>query len=192
MWMAVIATVFCAASCVAQSAGKPAVAPLRPIEVALDFNYVHSNAPVAGCGCFPLLGGSVSGAYYYGPQFALVAEFSKTNNDNVDATTHELTISNYLFGGKFLFPREKKRFTPYVQTLVGLARDSGTIAQVYPGGASTFDVFAATVGGGVDYRIKDKFTFRVAKVEYYVTTFPNRADNHQNNLRVTSGIALRF
>jgi peptidoglycan-associated lipoprotein len=189
--MSCVAALLCASSLFAQTAGKPPILPLHPIEVAIDFNYVHSNAPVAGCGCFPLLGGSVSGAYYYGPQFALVAEFSKINNDNVDGTTHELTISNYLFGAKYLFS-PKKRLTPYVQTLLGVARDSGTIAQVYPGGVSTYNVFAATVGGGVDYRIKDKITVRAAKVEYYVTTFPNRADNHQNNLRVTSGIAIRF
>jgi peptidoglycan-associated lipoprotein len=163
-----------------------------PIEAAFDFNYIHGNAPVAGCGCFSLLGGGISGAYYYGPQFALVAEFSKTNNDNVDNTSHELTISNYLMGGKFLFPLRKTRIIPYTQILMGVSRDSGFIAQVYPGGSSNYNVFAAALGGGVDYRLKPKLTLRLFKVDYLVTTFPNRADNHQNNLRVTSGAALRF
>jgi peptidoglycan-associated lipoprotein len=162
------------------------------VEAAFDFNYIHSNAPVAGCGCFSLLGGGISGAYYYGPQFALVAEFSKTNNDNVDNTGHELTISNYLMGGKFLFPLRKTRVVPYTQVLMGVSRDSGFIAQVYPGGSSSYSVFAASLGAGLDYRLKHKLTLRLFKVDYLVTTFPNRADDHQNNLRVTSGAALRF
>jgi peptidoglycan-associated lipoprotein len=180
-------------SSVAQSENKtPVDPPRRPVEVAFDFNYVHSNAPVAGCGCFPLFGGSVSGAYYYDPHFALTAEFSKLNNDNVDNTTHELTITTYLFGGKFLFPLGKSRFVPYTQIMLGVSNNSGMIAQTYPGGPSGYSVFAADLGGGVDYRIKPKLTLRLAKVDYYLTTFPNRADNHQNNLRITSGIALRF
>jgi len=188
-----MAVLICTRSGMAQSANNPPVAAaLHPIEVAFEFNYVHSNAPVAGCGCFALLGGSVSGAYYYDPHFALVAEFSKLNNDNVDNTSHELTMTTYLFGGRFLFPIGRSRLVPYTQVLLGASNDSGTIAQVYPGGASSYSVFAATLGGGLDYKIRPKLTLRLAKMEYFVTTFPNRADNHQNNLRVTSGIALRF
>jgi hypothetical protein len=76
--------------------------------------------------------------------------------------------------------------------MLGVSNNSGMIAQTYPGGPSGYSVFAADLGGGVDYRIKPKLTLRLAKVDYYLTTFPNRADNHQNNLRITSGIALRF
>jgi hypothetical protein len=53
-------------------------------EIALDYTYIHTNAPPGGCGCFSMNGAGGSYAYHYGPQFALLVDFSVVHAAKVD------------------------------------------------------------------------------------------------------------
>ena len=59
------------------------------------------------------------------------------------------------------------------------------------GGTSSTN-FAATVGGGLDFNLSRHIAIRPVQIEYYVTTLPNRVNDHQNNLRLAAGIVIRF
>jgi peptidoglycan-associated lipoprotein len=180
-----------AASCLrAQSA--PAPVKRMPLEAAGAFHYVHSNAPPGGCGCFSLFGGSGSIAYTPRPHVALVGEFAMINNNNVENTGHILTIATVLFGARVPYPVKHTRYTPFAQALIGVGHDYGVIAQVNASGPSSYNAFAAALGGGLDIQLSRRISLRAAEVDYLVTTFPNRAGNHQNNTRVSSGVAVRF
>ena len=172
-------------------AQSSAAAPTH-LEAAGDFNYVHSNAPPGGCGCFSLFGGSASVAYKFRPHAAVVGEFAMINNNNVENTGHILTITTALAGVRVPYPLHATRYAPYAQVLIGLSHDSGMIAQVNPSGPSSYNAFAASIGGGLDIRLTRRLSLRPAEVDYLVTTFPNRAANHQNNTRVSSGLVIRF
>ncbi len=88
-------------------------------EIALDYNYVHTNAPPAGCGCFSMNGGSGSYAYHFGPQFAAVIEVGAVHASKIDSTGLDLTLTSYLGGPRFYYRRPHARFVPYGQVLLG-------------------------------------------------------------------------
>ena len=161
-------------------------------EVALDYTYVHTNAPPGSCGCFSMNGGSGSFAYRFRPAFAAAADFGAVHAGNVDSTGLDLTLTSFLFGPRFSPPIAKTRFTPFAQVLVGVVHASGGLSPSKTINASSSTAFAATVGGGLDYKLTHHITLRTVQVEYFVTTLPNQADGHQNNLRVDSGLAFRF
>ena len=67
-------------------------------EIALDYTYLHTNAPPGGCGCFSMNGGSGSYAYHLGPQFAAVIEVGAVHAAKIDASGLDLTLTSYLGG----------------------------------------------------------------------------------------------
>jgi outer membrane immunogenic protein len=163
-----------------------------PNEIALDYTYVHTNAPPGGCGCFSMNGGSGSYAYHFGPQFAAVIEVGAVHGSNIDASGLDLTLTSYLGGPRFYYRRAKTRFVPYGQVLLGPVHITGGLAPANANGASSSTVFGSTLGGGVEFNISRAFTLRLAQVDYFVTTFDNKVDGHQNNLRISTGAAYHF
>jgi hypothetical protein len=51
-----------------------------------------------------------------------------------------------------------------------------------------------TIGGGVDYRINNRFSIRPLQVDYLLTRFSEGTSNNQtqNNLRASTGIVIHF
>jgi len=49
-----------------------------------------------------------------------------------------------------------------------------------------------TAGGGIDLRVSRYFTVRPLQAEYFITKFPDGANNRQNNFRFGAGIVLRL
>lgn len=76
--------------------------------------------------------------------------------------------------------------TPFAQVLLGgvWAADGVTLGSV--------TAFGMTVGGGIDLRIFRYFTLRPLQAEYFMTKFPDGANNRQNNFRFGAGIVLRL
>jgi outer membrane immunogenic protein len=161
-------------------------------EAALTYTYVHTNAPPGGCGCFSMNGGTGSFAYHLNSKFAGVAEVASVHAGNVDATGLDLTLTSFLFGPRLTHHIPGTRLTPYGQVLVGAVHSTGRLVPISANGASSSTTFAATVGGGLDFRLSHRIAIRPVQIDYFVTTLPNGANDHQNNLRVSSGLVLRF
>ncbi len=161
-------------------------------EIALDYTYVHTNAPPGGCGCFSMNGGSGSYAYHFGPQFAALIEVGAVHASKIDATGLDLTLTSYLAGPRFYYRRPNARLVPYGQILLGAVRATGGLAPANSGRSSSSTVLGSTLGGGIEFKISRAITLRVAQVDYFVTTFDNKADDHQNNLRISAGAAYHF
>ena len=161
-------------------------------EIALDYTYVHTNAPPGGCGCFSMNGGSGSYAYHLGPQFAAVIEVGAVHAAKIDASGLDLTLTSYLGGPRFYYRRPHVRFVPYGQVLLGAVRATGGLAQANADGARSGAVFGSTLGGGVEFNVSRSITLRVAQIDYFVTTFENKVNNHQNNIRLSAGAAYHF
>jgi hypothetical protein len=55
-------------------------------------------------------------------------------------------------------------------------------------------VFASNVGGGLDLKFsaENRFSLRAVEADYLVTLFHNGQSDHQNILRLSTGIAIRF
>ena len=159
-------------------------------EVEAGYNYVHTNAPPSGCGCFSMNGGTASVVRQFNPAFGFVGEFNGVTNSQVDAAGHSLTLLTYLVGPRYRVP-SRSRFVPFAQILVGGAHATGGL-YVANGSLGTANAFATSMGGGVDITLNSRVSFRLVQAEYLLTLLPNGVNSRQNNLNLNTGIVIRF
>jgi peptidoglycan-associated lipoprotein len=188
-----IAAVF-AAQAVAQTKAAPTTENPPRAEVALEYSNLRSNAPPGGCGCFNLNGGGANFAWPLKTGgFELVGEITAGHSGHINAAADGLTLSAYTVGARYLVKIKHNSaphsLQPFVETLVGAAHASGSLA---PAISNAGAAFAANLGGGLDLRVNRSLSFRLFKADYLLTTFDNGGNNHQNNLRLGAGVVLRF
>ena len=180
----------------AQDTGKTAATDPKPyrMELAAGYSYLHSNAPPGGCGCFNLNGGNATFAWPVKPgSFALVGDFTIAHAGTISTTGDSLTLSTFTAGGRYLPKLGHSSLQPFGQALIGLAHSSGTLVQgSNPGAANAGAAFAANFGGGLDLAASRRFSVRIIEADYLLTTFDNGSNNHQNNLRISTGVVVRF
>lgn len=166
--------------------------PAPRAELALAYNYVHSNTLPAGCGCFNLNGGSGTFAWQVVPaKFGLVGDISVTRG-TVGANSYDLTLSTFTFGGRYMPEFKKSPVRPFGQVLLGFAHSNGSLVATGTPATNAGSAFALNMGGGFDLRANRRFSFRVIEADYLLTTFNNSSNNHQNNLRISTGIVFHL
>jgi peptidoglycan-associated lipoprotein len=179
-----------AAALFANSAGLSAQS-VTSMEAGGSYSFVRANAPAGNCGCFSMNGGAGWFAYNFRSSLALVGEIGGTHASSINGTMAGLTLASFLGGPRYSW-RHAGKFTPFAQLLMGVDRASGALTPAASGLAGSATAFAATVGGGVDYAITRRLSFRAAQLDYYLTRFDNGVNNHQNNFRFGVGVVVRF
>jgi peptidoglycan-associated lipoprotein len=176
----------------AQSAPVPDK-PLRS-ELAIDYSYVRSNAPPASCTCFNMNGVSATFAWPVRPgHFALAGDITIDHAGSISTSSDTLTLSTFTAGARYLPPIHNSHVQPFGQVLVGAVHSSGTLVEgANPGAANAGAAFAANIGGGLDLKANRRFAIRLIEADYLVTTVDNSSNNHQNNLRISAGVVVRF
>lgn len=179
-WVAVL--LFSAASAFAQE-----TAPR--FDVFAGYSYVQANPGVNGVDSFHLHGGSASLAYNYKSWLSGVADFGGYTNGNILGTGNSGTFSTYLFGPRLSY-RHYSKITPFGQVLFGVAHADASAFRT----ASTQNAFTMTAGGGVDYKVFDRFSIRPFQAEYLLTRFGEGTlgTRTQNNVRISTGFVVRF
>jgi len=174
----------------AQQSPTVEAAKPRP-ELALNYTYLHANAPPGGCGCFSLNGGSAEFAWPVGLRGVAVAgDVTVAHANTIGSSNASLTLSAFTTGVRYSPPLKQTRFQPFGQVLIGYGHISGSFTQSQA--ATSSDGFAANVGGGLDARVSRRLSLRLIEADYLVTTFDNGVNNHQNLLRLSAGVVLRF
>jgi hypothetical protein len=102
-----------------------------------------------------------------------------------------LSLVTTTFGPRYRWHPDG-RVSLYVQGLVGEANGFRSIFPATVGSQPDANGFAAQFGGGVDYRLSDRFAMRVLDAGWARTQLPNGSDNVQNTLRLGAAIVLRF
>src|SRR5882724_10786336 len=108
-------------------------------------------------------GFDLSATKYFTKRFGITGDFSANFNNRSDTfgTTigvTKLSLYNITGGPQIRFPNTS-RFTPFAQSLAGVAPPTlpETIASLSPSFTDKKTVFGMNVGGGVDYKLIDKF-----------------------------------
>ena len=89
------------------------------------------------------------------------------------------SLVTFLFGPEVSFPA---RVSPFAHVFVGGAHFGA-------GNPGSDTSFASAIGGGMDLRIGRGFYWRVIQGDYLPTRFNS---GRQNNVRVSTGLAIRF
>jgi outer membrane immunogenic protein len=161
------------------------------VDVGVDYNYVRSNLPAGGCGCFALNGGAGWVAFNFSRSLGVVGEIASQGASNISSTDADLTLTSFLAG-----PRYRRtvatRFAPFVQLLLGGAHAGGSLAPGSSGLPGSANAFAMIAGGGLDIGLTRHIALRAFEADYYLTRFDNGVNDHQNNLRIAAGVIIRF
>jgi hypothetical protein len=176
-----------------QSSGIAQDAP--KIEAAVDYAYVRgSTVSTAGC-CFNMNGGTASVALNLNEWLGLVGEGGGYYKSNLLNSGLSLSVFSYMFGPRVSI-RKNARVTPFIEGLFGGGHAGGTLytRAFQPGGAppTARNAFAMALGGGLDINLSPHIAVRAFQADWLYTQFPNGGNNQQNNLRITSGLVLRW
>ncbi|HEY6805996.1 MAG TPA: outer membrane beta-barrel protein [Pyrinomonadaceae bacterium] len=146
----------------------------------------------------------VAGTGYLTKRFGITGDFSGhfQSRDDLFGTTattgrSKLSLFNLTGGPQFRLPNHTK-FTPFVQGLAGIARHNFTeTISTTPFNDNTTN-FALNLGGGVDYKLNNRFAWRIAQFDYNpiflrartidTTALPDRT---LNGFRFSTGIVIR-
>jgi outer membrane immunogenic protein len=155
-------------------------------EVGANYNYFHANAPPGQCGCFSLNGASGTLLMNVTPAWSAVADIAVAHANNVDNTSQNITIVNYLFGARYS-RRNSSRFVPYGEALFGGAKEDVNFQFTI-----NRNSFGLAVGGGASVRLKRRLGLTLAQIDYVYTQIPNAKNDRQNNVRISTGIVYNF
>jgi hypothetical protein len=153
----------CGASALAQTIKKPelfAGYSFEDVDTGIKSSDLSTTATLDDR--FKLNGFNLSAATYFSKHFGITGDFSAhfdNRNDVIGVATTQSKFSLYnLTGGpQFRFSNET-RLTPFAHALAGVARSN--LTETVPTGTSFEDhntSFAMNFGGGVDYRLNDRF-----------------------------------
>jgi len=127
---------------------------------------------------FPHVGIVTDFASHYGSQSFTILPPAGPGPETVNVTGHSWEI---LFGPRLSIPIGK--ITPFGEAMFG-------VAHIHNGGfiSNSNTSFATALGGGVDYRLVKLLALRL-EGDYLQTRFFGTT---QNNLRISTGIVVRF
>ena len=123
-----------------------------------------------------------------------------------DANAYSLLV------GPVLTFRGKSKITPFIHAMFGFDRASLSASTItglstpVSSSATTYTDTAVALGGGIDYRLFRRLSLRLVQADdlrtyhnlnkFYESVFPGSVfygiAQHQNNIRVSTGIVVRF
>lgn len=172
-------------SAAAASAQAPAL-----LELGTNFSYIRANAPPGVCGCFAMYGGGGWLGYNVSSRWALVGEVNSAHASAIGGNPAGLTLTSFVFGPRYAWHRA--RIVPFGQLLGGGSHASGAWTGGAAGLTGSKNAFAMTLGGGVDWELNSRVTWRTLQADYYLTGYENGARNNQNNFRLGAGIVINL
>jgi outer membrane immunogenic protein len=161
-------------------------------DAAAAYHWVRTNAGPGECGCFGTNGGGLSGSWNFHGPWSAVVDISAENTGSAPPAGNSLTLVSYLAGARYKIPQPwiegNHKPQPFAQIILGAAHGGGGEAGVADGSYR----FATRIGGGIDVPVSSHFAVRIIQIDYYLTTFTNATNDHQNNLLVGAGIVYRW
>ena len=161
-----------------------------PSTLELTYDYVRTNGPPGNCGCIHLNGGAV--AYtrpVHDSNVSLVARVGASHAGGIGALNYDLTLLTYTAGTRYSPRLRPSYLQPYGEIEVGGAHVSGSLSSAPSlAGSGIRNSFAATVGAGIDLNLRHRISFKLIDAEYLTTNYANGNTDHQNDLRLSSGV----
>jgi outer membrane immunogenic protein len=167
--------------------------PANTFDASVMYTQLRANAPVGGCGCFWMQGGSGEIAIPLWRNFSGVMQINGEHTGNISNFDVGLSLLTGLGGIRMRIPN-RTRFQPYGQGLFGGVHgfDSYFPAPVGKLPTSYDTSFALAVGGGLDISVSRHIWIRAIQADYHYSELRNLQGNRQNQVRLGAGIIFRF
>jgi opacity protein-like surface antigen len=163
-----------------------------PSRLDLAVTYISGNSLKANSNeNFWMQGGSIQIGANAWRGWGIAADITGSHSGSIGASGIPISLVTATFGPRYRW-HAGRRFSLYGQGLIGEANGFGSIFPTPAGSQSGANSFALQTGGGVDYRLSDRFAIRVLDAAWLRTQLPNATDNVQNNLRLGAGIVICF
>jgi peptidoglycan-associated lipoprotein len=160
-------------------------------DLSVGYQYIGANAPPGASDHFSLQGGYVSGSYVLNSWISIAGEFSGEHASKISQLGQDVTLMTFTGGPRIT--RNYGRFTPFAEALFGGAHAGNSyFPQGSTGSSSSATSWAMQLGGGLDFRLNDRWAIRVPTVHYLRTAFPNGSTDDQNQLMIGGGVVFHF
>lgn len=161
-------------------------------DAAAAYHWVRTNAGPGECGCFGTNGGGASGSWNFHGAWSAVMDISAEHTGSAPPVNNSLTLVSYMAGARYAVPQPwfdgDHKPKPFAQIILGAAHAGGGEAGVADGSYR----FATRIGGGIDVPLNAHFAVRAIQIDYYLTTFANATNDHQNNFLIGAGIVYHW
>jgi hypothetical protein len=140
---------------------------------------------------FWMQGGSIELGANVGRGWGIAANVTGTHAGSIGTSGIPLSLVTATFGPRYRWHAER-RLSLYGEGLVGEANGLRSNFPAAPGAQPEANGLATQLGGGIDYKLSDRFAIRALDAAWSRTQLPNSTDNIQNNLRIGAGVVVRF
>jgi opacity protein-like surface antigen len=166
--------------------------PANTIDAYATFSEMRANAPVGGCGCFWMSGGTGGFSVPVWRNFSAVVEAGGNHTDHIPRFNTGLSLF-YGMGGVRMRVPNHTRFQPFGQGLFGGVHgfDGYFPDQVGKLPTSYDTSFALAVGGGLDIAVSKHIWIRAVQADYFYSELRNLDGNRQNQIRIGAGVVFR-
>jgi outer membrane immunogenic protein len=166
--------------------------PSNTMDLSVSFSEVRANAPVGGCGCFWMAGGTGELSFPLWRNFSAVIAAGGQHTDHIPNFNTGLSLTTAMGGLRMRVPNHTK-FQPFGQGVFGGVHgfDSYFPAPVGKLPTSYDTSFAMAIGGGVDLAVSKHIWIRAVQADYYYSELRNVQGDRQNQFRLGAGIVFR-
>jgi outer membrane immunogenic protein len=166
--------------------------PSNTLDLSVTFSELRANAPVGGCGCFWMAGGTGELSFPLWRNFSAVIAAGGQHTNQIPNFNTGLSLTTAMGGLRMRVPNHTK-FQPFGQGLFGGVHgfDGYFPAPVGKLPTSYDTSFAMAVGGGLDVAVSRHVWIRVLQADYYYSELRNVQGDRQNQFRLGAGIVFR-
>lgn len=166
--------------------------PQNTFDASAMYTALRANAPVGGCGCFWMQGGSGEVAIPLFGHFSGVMQVNGEHTGNIPGFNAGLSLLTGLGGLRVRVPNHT-RYQPFGEALFGGVHgfDSYFPAPVGKLPTSYDTSIALAVGGGLDIVVSRHIWIRAVQADYNYSQLRNLQGDRQNQFRIGAGVVFR-
>ncbi len=121
----------------------------------------------------------------------VAANLTGIHSDSIGSSAVPISLVTITFGPRYRWHTGRK-ISLYGEALAG---EADGFSSLFPGPSGTLrstNSLATQIGGGIDYRISERFSARALQAAWLRTKLPNGTNNIQNTVEIGAGLVVRF
>lgn len=140
---------------------------------------------------FWMRGGSIELGANVWKGWGVAADLTGTQAGSIGTSGIPLSLVTTTFGPRYRW-RAPHKLSLYGEALVGEANGFRSLFPAANGAQTGANSLALQLGGGLDYRLHNRYAVRLLDAGWVRTRLPNATNNVQNTLRLGAGLVVNF